>query len=104
MSSLEKILIERWYNIILMLGIGLIGSSFAFEISFLNKKHLIGLAVGLILIGISFNIARKYISTPFKGGFFQSESIIHTLLTKLILIVGIFIAIFFLTLLIISLI
>ena len=104
MSSLEKILIERWYNIILLLGVGLVGSSFMFEINFLNRKHLIGLGIGLILIGISLNIARKYFYTPYSSGFIQKEAIMHSWFTKLILIFGVIIAAIFLTLVIKSLI
>jgi hypothetical protein len=100
MSSLEKILIERWYNIILLLGLGLVGSSFMFEINFLNKKHLVGLGVGMIIIGLSLNIARKYFYTRYPTGFMQEEGILHNWYTKLMLIVGIIIVIIFLTLLI----
>lgn len=104
MSSLEKILIERWYNIILLLGVGLIGHSFVFEIIFLNRKHLIGLGIGLILIGLSLNIARKYFYTPYSNGLIQKEDILHTWYTKLVLIFGVVIVTVFLTLLIKSLI
>jgi hypothetical protein len=100
MSSLEKILIERWYNIILLLGVGLVGSSFMFDINFLNKKHLIGLGIGMILVGLSLNIARKYFYTRYSNGLMQEERIVHTWYTKLMLIDGVIIIAIFLTLLI----
>lgn len=100
MSSLEKILIERWYNIILLLGVGLIGSSFMFDINILNKKHLIGLGIGMIIVGLSLNIARKYFYTRYLNGLMQEEGILHTWYTKLMLIVGVIIIAIFLTLLI----
>ncbi len=50
MNLLEKLKLDRWYGIVLYLGVILLASSFYFETGFVEEKHLFGL--GMIIIGI----------------------------------------------------
>jgi hypothetical protein len=103
MIQLNKIVFERWYNIVLLLGVLLFFLCFN-KINIPVYKHLFGGSIGLILIGISFNIARKIISVPDFHGIYSIEKIIHTTFTKILLVLGGALVCIFLFLLLIDLI
>lgn len=103
MNYFYKNFLERWYNLILLIGLGLFFVAFSYPIKYLNPKHLIGLSIGLILIGLAFNIARKHISIFRFGGMFQTEGIFHNFLSYIILFFGVLITIVFLTFILIAL-
>ena len=67
MEFLNALKLNTWWSIVLWLGLIALIISSVYEIDFLNNKHLFGLGIGLILIGLSFTIAEgsfSYIKPP----------------------------------------
>jgi len=63
MKFLESLKIDTWWKIILLLGVGAIFMSFTVKIDFIQNKHLCGLGIGMLLLGISYWIAEQRFST-----------------------------------------
>lgn len=104
MDIFKNLGLDKWWNILIYIGVLLIAATFLIDISFLNEKHLFGHGIGLFLIGISFNIACKHISYPIYGGFWQTEKVLHNWVTILLFILGLVITILFFVLILIKLI
>ena len=94
-SAIEKFKLYKWYAIVLYIGILAAGSSMIKGDDLLSRKHLMGLGLGCILIGLSFFIAQKqeYYSVP--GGMLSRDIIKHNWVTIPILLSGIFLIGFF---------
>ena len=89
-------IIDRWWNILILLGCGFVFISFAFKSDFLKSSFIFGMGLGIILIGISFLIATSQICEGIYGNnFMRLTQIKHTLITKIILGVGILLTTFF---------
>jgi hypothetical protein len=94
-NLLDKI-IDRWWNILILLGCGFVFISMAFKADFLKSSYIFGMGIGIILIGISFSIATSEIcKSQFGPCFMRLTQIKHTLITKIILSVGLFLTIIF---------
>lgn len=89
MDFLEKIKLDRWFGIVLYLGVGLLGITFFTKPEFVEKKHLLGLGLGCILIGISYFIAEKHLTEFIRGGMLKTKILQHNFISYLILILGI---------------
>ena len=95
MSFLENLKLDSWWKAVLYLGVAGVASSFIFQIQFIQPKHLFGMSVGLILIGIAKWIAQKDISI-FKpanawtggAGFVSWKETHHNLVTVLLFLAG----------------
>ena len=104
MNILQNLKLDRWYGIVLYLGALLVLASLIQNIDFLEKKHLFGLGVGMVLIGLAFFIAEKVASTLAYGGLLSTIIIKHNLVTKLMLALGFVLIVIFGSLIIYSLI
>jgi len=89
MNLLEKLKLDRWYGIVLYLGVMLLASSFYFEtdLDFVEKKHLFGL--GMILIGIAYIMSEKYLHEIAHGGMFSIPINKHNPVSIILIIIGI---------------
>ena len=110
MSFLENLKLDSWWGITLYLGVlSCIGAVFL-KVDFLNEKHLFGLGIGLILIGISHVIAYRHRS-EFKpanaytggAGLLQWREIRHSMSTIILFILGLLISLPFGILIVIGL-
>lgn len=63
MKFLESLKIDTWWKVVLLLGSGAIFMSLTIKADFLQNKHLFGLGMGMLIIGISYWIAEKKYST-----------------------------------------
>lgn len=63
MKFLEDLKLDKWYALVLYLGVIFIVSSLYFTVDFLKQKHLFGLGGGMALVGLSFLIAETQYST-----------------------------------------
>jgi len=59
MKLLENLKLDSWWKAVFYLGVVGIASSFMFHPEFIQQKHLFGLSLGLLFIGISYWIAEK---------------------------------------------
>jgi len=62
MNFLERLKIDSWWKVVLLLGIGSIFMSFTIDIDFVQERYLFGVGLGMLLIGISYWIAEKSFS------------------------------------------
>ena len=87
--------IDTWWKAVFILGlISCFGSLFS-KINFINQKHLFGLGLGMILIGLSNWIAWKTFSKPSTDGILSWKSIKHNFISFTLLIIGVFLTILF---------
>lgn len=92
---LKNLKLNKWYGMVLYLGIGAIILSMYFQVDFIEDRYLFGLGLGLIFIGVSFFIAEKTLSTikppnAYTGGpiLISQTKIHHNPITVIILIIG----------------
>jgi len=103
MGEWKDLKINTWWKALVYLEVlFLIGGS-VYEIKFIESKYLFGEGIGLILIGISNWMALKYRSKFAFGGILNWKERQHSLLTLIIMILGILISVFFMALIIIGL-
>jgi len=88
--------IDNWWKAVLIIGCLMSTASIMFNIQFLNPKHLFGLGLGMIAIGLSFFMAQKYLHVPDYGGYWTRKITQHNFISRVLLGIGIgFSAIFF---------
>ena len=92
---LENLKLDCWWKALFYLGVAGIASSFLFKPDFVQPKHLFGLSLGLMIVGISFWIAEKTFSAikppnAYTGGvaILSQKKTCHSLITVILLIVG----------------
>ena len=102
MNFLEKLKLDKWYSLVLYIGLGAIVSSMYFQVDFIEPRHLFGLGLGLSLISFSFLIAEKKLSALKPPNAYTGEAALiswneihHNPITILILILGILLTCFF---------
>jgi hypothetical protein len=96
MKFLENLKLDKWFVVLLYLGVLMIAASMIFNVEFLEEKHAFGFGLGLILIGLSFWIAEKNYSqfvppsayTGGSAGILQWKNIKHNVVTVILLILG----------------
>jgi hypothetical protein len=103
MKLKELINVDAWWKAVLYSGLALIAVSLPFSG---NKivKHLIGVGLGMLIVGISYFAANKHVSSPAYGGVLSTQKIMHTRYTRLSSLIGMLIVALFLVLLIVDLI
>lgn len=89
MKILENLKLDKWYGILLYLGVLLIAASFYFNPEFLEKKHIFGLGIGMILIGIAYWMSEKHLSEIAYGGILSTQIIKHNFVSIILIIIGI---------------
>lgn len=77
-----------------------------FDIQVVNAKHLLGLSIGLVMIGLSVFGAQRYsvIPAPELNGMFEGYVTKHNWFIRCVLIIGFVLSILFLILIIVNLI
>ena len=100
MEPLKNLGLKHWWNIILYLGVLLIGATLMFEIDFIENKHLFGLGIGLIFIGLSHVMAFKHVNIIEYTGYWSTRDIIHSWQSRTIFVLGLVITILFTSLII----
>lgn len=81
--------IDIWWKAVLILGlIACVGASI-FKIDFIESKHLFGLGLGMIVIGIAQWMAWKVASIKYGNGILSQRIIKHNFLSIVLLILGI---------------
>jgi hypothetical protein len=94
-TAIEKFKLYKWYAIVLYIGVLAAGSSLIKGDDFLSRKHLMGLGLGCILIGLSFFMAQKQEQYSVQDGILSRDIIKHSWITIPILLIGIFLIGFF---------
>ncbi|PWS26299.1 hypothetical protein DHW03_16055 [Pedobacter yonginense] len=93
---LKGLNMDKWYGVVLYLGFACCAAPFFGKVVFIDQKHLFGVGVSLLLISLSFFIADKHVFWREGAYLVQTKVIKHSLLTYMILSIGILMLIIFL--------
>lgn len=94
-SFIEKAKLDKWYGIVLYIGILAAATSVMQGADLLSRKNLLGFGAGCIFIGLSFFMALKREHTLHQEGVLYRDIIKHSWITIPILLLGLFLIIFF---------
>lgn len=86
---LSGLKLDKWWKAVILIGCSLLSISLIQKVEIVERKHLLGLSIGLILIGFSNWIAQKNNVNFGYGGMFQWKSTNHNLWTFLLLLIGV---------------
>mgnify|MGYP000088384364 CR=1 FL=1 len=89
MKLLENLKLDKWYGIVLYLGVALITASLFFKPEFLNLKHIFGLGIGMIVLGIAHIMSERHMSEIAYGGILTTKMNQHNFTTIILIIIGI---------------
>ena len=96
MKILENLKLDKWWVFVLYLGVGANVAALMFQVDFIEERHLFGLGIGLIMIGLSFWIAEEKFSrikppNVYTGGvaLISWTEIRHNWFTNILLIAGV---------------
>ena len=106
MDYIKWLNIDNWWKVVLWLGVSLCIISLLFDIDIVSTKHLLGLSIGLIIIGLSmFGAQVNCVQLmPELHGYAQGHITRHNAITRICLIVGVILTVLFLVLIILRLI
>lgn len=98
MDFIKLFNIDSWWKVVLWIGIALCGIVLIFDVNIVDAKHLLGLGIGLIIVGISIFGAQKYYvqQAPEFNGIFKGHITQHNAITRCGLVIGSIISIVFL--------
>lgn len=98
MDFIKLFNIDNWWKAVLWIGIALCGIVLIFDVKIVEAKHLLGLGLGLIIIGISVFGAQKYCVQKIPGfeGLFEGHITQHNTITRCGVIIGSIMSVVFL--------
>ena len=89
MSEWRFFNIDIWWKAVFMLGIlAAVGASL-FKIEFIESKHLFGIGIGMIMIGIGFWKSYKTFSRFESGGILSWKDYKHDVISIILILIGI---------------
>lgn len=97
-------IIEEWWEILTLIGAGFFLCALFFDTQYVNLKHVAGLGIGLITLGVSCWISARNEYSKTYGGYFVTKKVRFTTFTMILFITGVVISLLFLLLLVYGLI
>lgn len=93
----DALKIDSWWKCVLTCGVALIAISLLFNIELVNRKHLLGIGIGMFIVGLANWMALKTVVHKDNSiqGFFYGTSPIHNTFTKNMQVVGCIICVIF---------
>lgn len=95
MNFSENLKIDTWWKVVLLLGMCAVFMSLTIKVNFIQNKHLFGLGMGMLMVGVSYWIAEKKFSTIKPPNVYTGpaaliswKKINHNLITGIILAIG----------------
>ncbi|RPA66848.1 hypothetical protein EF405_18860 [Cyclobacteriaceae bacterium YHN15] len=95
MGEWKQFNIDIWWKAVLMLGILTVSGASLFQIEFLENRHLFGLGLGLILIGLGFWKSYKTLSQISTRGILSYKIHKHDFTSIFLIVIGILVTGFF---------
>lgn|SRR5690606_24187563 len=89
MKLLENLKLDKWYGIVLYLGVALIAASLFFKPEFLEQKHVFGLGIGMIILGIAYIMSERHWNKIANVGMLSTIIIKHNFVSIVLIIIGI---------------
>jgi hypothetical protein len=81
--------IDTWWKAVFIIGLIACVGSALINIDFIQKKHLFGFGIGMLLIGLAYWMASKTANTMHMGGILSWPVIKHNFVSIILLIIGI---------------
>lgn len=81
--------VDIWWKAVFILGVLTGIGSLMFNVDFIENKHLFGLGLGMVFIGVAQWMAWKTISQFAFGGILSTRIIKHNIVSCIVLIIGI---------------
>lgn len=95
MSDWNFIKVDVWWKTLPIIGVLSIAASLLFNLEFVERKHMFGLGVGLVMIGIGIWKAHKIFSQIIYGGLLSWKGYKYDIVSFLLILVGSILTIFF---------
>ena len=97
--SIHTKVIEEWWEVLTLIGFLCVAAFFVLDAHFIEMKHLLGLGIELIIIGVSCwaSLVTKYKEAP--GGLFIGKAVKLNPITMTLVVIGAIITLLFLCLL-----
>jgi hypothetical protein len=89
MSDWNGLNINTWWKAVLIMGILATIGATIFNFNFIERKHLFGLGLGMIMIGLGHWMAYKTFSTLAYQGILSWKAMKHNPLSIILIAVGI---------------
>lgn len=87
--------IDHWWKLVLVCGILLSASAMMFDIQFIERRYILGLGLGMVLVGIGYWMAKKVAHQWADGGMYYWDIFRHNWVTKLLIGFGSLISLYF---------
>lgn len=87
--------IDVWWKFVLIVGVLLAAAAFMLNIEFIERRYVLGLGIGLVLIGIGYWMAKKVANEFTDTGIFSYPIYKHNFVTVLLIALGIIDSVFF---------
>jgi hypothetical protein len=88
MKILENLKLDKWYGLVLYLGVALISASLLFKPEFIEQKHAFGLGLGMILIGLAYVMSETLDNQIAYGGILTLKYNKHNVVTIILILLG----------------
>ena len=95
MSNWPNLKIDIWWKAVLILGVLAAIGAASFEIDFLERKHLFGLGLGMILIGLGFWKSWSKTAIMMNDGSLKTDLYKHDVISVVLLVLGVLMVGFF---------
>lgn len=92
--------VDTWWKALLLAGVVLIVVSLTFKIEIVDRRHLLGLGIGMSIIGFSNWIAVKTVIHEYGSGIFHGPVPIHNVFTSTMQAIGVALSVLFLSLIV----
>lgn len=89
MSNWDFIKIDMWWKAVFYLGVLSVIGSAVFEIGFIENKHLFGLGMGLILVGLGIWKSWKTFSQVGHGGIWKWKDYKNDVISVILILIGV---------------
>lgn len=87
--SFDFFKIDTWWKAVLLLGLASCAGAGLFDFEFLEEKHLFGLGIGMLLLGIGYWKSWKTISEFGYGGMLSYKGHKFDIISFLLIVIGI---------------
>lgn len=92
--------VDTWWKALLLVGAAFIAVSLTFEIEIVDRRHLLGLGIGMSIIGFSNWIAIKTVVHRYGPSVFYGPVPIHNAFTNIMQAIGIILSVLFVSLIV----
>jgi hypothetical protein len=95
MSDIPNFKVDIWWKAVLILGVTSCIGAVSFKVNFIERKHLFGLGLGMVLIGVGYWKSWKVFSQIRPGGILSIPDYKHDFVSVSLIVIGILLLVIF---------